>query len=295
MKITLKQLGVFIAIAKCENMTQAANAVFLTQSACSMALAALEEQLGEPLFDRHGKKLILNDRGRFLFPKAVNILAELKEFQDLGQQQNPKNLLGQLKVGASTTIGNYSLPKIIGNFVTQHTQTKINLDIANTAQVIQKLLKFEIDIGLVEGQCYAEEIQVTPWKKDKLIFIAAANHPLAKKRHINLEQLAQANWIVREPGSGTRETIERALPFKLHALLELGNTESIKQAVLTGIGISCLSEIAVTDLLKSGQLVSLKTPLNLVREFIILVHKDKYHTALLENFMKVCINTPLSS
>lgn len=203
-------------------------------------------------------------------------------------KQNNKNLIGHLKLGASTTIGNYLLPKIISNFVMRHTQTKITLDIANTAQIIQKLLKFEIDMGMVEGPCYADEIDVIPWKKDKLIFVAAATHPLTKKRQITLESLAQAKWILREAGSGTRAALERAMPIKINPFLELGNTEAIKQAVLTGIGISFFSETAVSNLLESGQLIRLKTTLNLTREFFILLHKDKYRTVVLKYFIEVC-------
>ncbi len=292
LRITFRQIEVFIAVAKTENMTHAAEALYLTQSACSMALSTMENQLGGVLFDRHGKKLILNERGRTLFPKAVNIISQINELQDLMTGKKAALLAGHLIVGASTTIGNYLLPKIIGNFVTARPQTRITLRIANTDQIIQQLLKFDIDVGMIEGGCYADEVAVLPWMKDELIIIAAPQHRLAKKRKITPEDLHNARWILREPGSGTREKFEEAMSGKVNPFLELGHTEAIKQAVLEGVGISCLSKTTVAEALKNHQLVELKTPfLKLTRDFFIILHKEKYKTAVLAEFMNTCVNS----
>jgi DNA-binding transcriptional LysR family regulator len=182
------------------------------------------------------------------------------------------------------------LPHIIGNFVTQHPHVHTTLSINNTEQIIHNLLKFNIDIGMIEGNCYSNEIEVLPWKKDELIIIASAKHLLTKKRKMTLEHLLQNNkWILREQGSGTREKFEEAISGKIKPFLELGNTEAIKQAVLSGVGISCLSKIAVSDFLKTGQLIELKTPfLKLTRNFYIILHKDKYKTFILDYFIKAC-------
>ncbi len=289
MKITFKQIEVFVAITKLGNMTQAASALFLTQSACSMALSSLETQLGGALFDRHGKKLILNERGKLLFPKAANIITQLSELQDLMTVKKTKTVTGNLIVGASTTIGNYLLPEIIGTFITTHTQTKITLRVDNTEHIIQQLLKFNIDIGFIEGNCYADEMEVIPWKKDELIVIASPKHALAKKKNITIEELHNAKWILREPGSGTREKFEEAMGKKIRPFLELGHTEAIKKAVHLGYGISCLSKTAVADALKNGELAQLKTPfLKLTRDFFILLHKEKHTTAVLIEFIRLC-------
>lgn len=291
MKITFKQIEVFVAIAKSSNMTFATEQLHLTQSACSMALSALETQLGGVLFDRHGKKLILNDRGRMLFPKAANLITQINELQDLMNSKKQQTLAGHLLVGASTTIGNYLLPTIIGNFVTEHPKTKITLSVGNTQQIIDKLLKFEIDIGMIEGNCHSKEIEIYPWKTDELIITASPKHELAKKRKITFETLLNTKWILREPGSGTREKFEAAMNHNVNPFLELGNTEAIKQAVIAGLGISCLSRTAVADALKIKQLVELKTPfLKLTRDFSILLHKDKYKTTVLNKFIATCKN-----
>ncbi len=288
MRITLKQIEVFVAIAQTGNMTQAAETLFLTQSACSMALSTMENQLGGVLFDRQGKKLVLNEKGRALFPKAANLITQATELQDLISVEKAE-LTGKLCVGASTTIGNYLMPEIIVNFMTAYPKTKITLQVANTEQIIQQLLKFNIDIGLIEGNCYSDEIEIIPWKKDELIIIASTKHDLAKKRKITREDLYHAKWILREPGSGTREKFEEAMGSKIIPFLELGHTEAIKKAVLLGFGISCLSKSVVADSLKNGQLVQLKTPfLTLTRDFFIILHKEKHRTAVLNKFISIC-------
>lgn len=286
MKITFRQIEVFVAIAKCGNMTTASQNLFLTQSACSMALSSLENQLGGALFDRHGKKLMLNERGRVLFPKAANLVSEIIELENLMIGKKEQALAGHLIVGASTTIGNYLLPKIINDFINQHAKTKITLNIANTEQIIQQLLNFEIDMGVIEGNCHADKIDVINWKKDNLIIVTSPKHPLAKSKKVTKEQLFNAQWILREPGSGTREKFEEAIHHKIKPFLEFGSTEAIKHALLSGSGISCLSKTVVMDLLKTKQLVEIKTPfLTLSRDFFLLLHHEKYKTTLLETFI----------
>jgi DNA-binding transcriptional LysR family regulator len=144
-------------------------------------------------------------------------------------------------------------------------------------------------MGLIEGSCYADDIEVMPWKKDELIIIASPEHPLAKKRKISPEDLQQEKWILREPGSGTREKFEEAMGGKIIPFLELGHTEAIKNAVVSGFGVSCLSKTVVTDALLSGQLVHVKTPfLKLTRDFFMLLHKDKHKTKILNTFINTC-------
>jgi DNA-binding transcriptional LysR family regulator len=198
MKITFKQLEVFVEIAKMSNMTLAAENVFLTQSACSMALSSLENQLGNFLFDRHGKKLLLNDQGKLLFPKASGIISQMQELEDLLMSKRTGMLSGKLRVGASSTIGNYLLPTFVGKFITKNSEVKIGVEIGNTEQIIQQVLKFTVDIGMIEGDCFSEDIQVTPWKKDELIIVASPAYALAKKRKISLSDIQHEKWIMRD-------------------------------------------------------------------------------------------------
>lgn len=287
MHITLRQLQVFAAIARQENMTFAAQTLYLSQSACSMALTSLEHQLGNSLFNRHGKRLTLNEYGRFLLPKAIDILNQMKEFESFTAENSGIALTGHLIVGASSTIGNYLLPQIIGRFIAQYPQTKISLRVSNTEQVINQLLTYEIDLGIIEGTCYADELTSKPWGKDELVIIVAPKHPLAKQKNLTLTDIKNDRWILRESGSGTRERFETALGGHIKPFLELGHTEAIKNAVQHGLGISCLSRVTVADALKSGQLIELKIPgLKLKRNFYYLLHKEKKLTDLLKAFVQ---------
>ncbi|MDF2867210.1 MAG: transcriptional regulator LysR family [Gammaproteobacteria bacterium] len=290
MRISLKQIEIFLKIAKLGNMSQAAQVLGLSQSACSMALAALESQLNGILFDRSGKRLNLNERGRVLLPMAINLIAQATNIQEVMLETNSQWLAGELVVGASTTIGNYLMPHIVGNFVLEQPRIKVNLQVANTEQIVKQLLNFNIDIGLIEGDCNREELELIPWRQDKLIIIAAAEHQLAKKAKLTANDLEQARWVLREIGSGTRQRFESAFPKKVIPFLELGSIEAVKQVVHSGLAISCIAKIAVTESLKSGQLVELKTPfLKLTRDFSILLHKEKYQTAVLKRFIQACL------
>ncbi len=287
MRITLKQLEVFIAIAKTENMSQAAGTLHLTQSACSMALSTLEKQLNSILFDRHNKRLSLNERGRFLLPKAISITTQMQDLQDSMMENNKESLSGHLIIGASLTIGNYLFPKIVGNFVTLHPEVKISLKISNTESIIQQLLKFDIDLAIVEGGCHYDEIEALTWGKDELVVITSPSDPLTKKNKITRQDLSSSRWILREVGSGTREHFDLAFGGKIEPFLELGHHEAIKQAVKNRLGISCLSKVTVAKEIQNKELTILKTPfLKLTRNFYLLLHKDKYRTALLNEFIK---------
>jgi len=288
MRVTLKQLEVFIAIAKTENMSQAAETLHLTQSACSMALSTLEKQLNSILFDRHNKRLTLNERGRFLLSKAISIITQTQELQDSMVENNRESLSGHLIIGASLTIGNYLLPRIVGNFITLHPEVKMSLKISNTESIIQQLLKFDIDLAIVEGSCYHDEIKSLTWGKDELVVITSPSDLLAQKNKITRQDLSNSRWILREVGSGTRAHFDIAFGGKVEPFLELGHHEAIKQAVKNGLGISCLSKITVAKEIKNKELVILETPfLKLSRNFYLLLHKDKYRTTLLNEFIKI--------
>ncbi len=298
MRISLKQLEVFVAIAKIKNMTQAAETLFLSQSACSMALSTLEKQLNTILFDRHAKSLILNERGRLLLPKALRIIAQVQEAQDLMMEYGQETFSGHLMIGASLTIGNYLLPEIIAHFLKLHPEAKLSLKIANTESMIQQLLKFEVDLAFVEGSIAQDDIQTSLWGKDKLVIISSPKDPLVKRSEISKEDLRHHRWILRERGSGTRENFTMAFGEKIEPFLELGHHEAIKQAVRSGLGISCLSQLTVAKEIESKDLVILKTPfLKLRRNFNLLLHKDKHQTALLKEFIRIskivspCSNT----
>lgn len=295
MRITLKQLAVFVAVAKHGTVTRAAAELNLTQSAASMALSDFEGQLDCLLFDRIGKRLQLNDLGRKLLAHAINTVAHANELESIARGHGDK--VGSLKIGASLTIGNYLMPSLIANFMNEHPQCQLSLDIANTSQIIQSLEQFELDIGFIEGFCHTPNLEAIPWQCDELVVFCAPNHPLAQRqsvRSLKESDFYDAQWILRESGSGTREVFDNAvigrLP-QLHILLELGHTEAIQRVVASGLGIGCASRLSLDEALQTGTLTLLHTPFwDLKRQLFMLIHRQKYRTYGVECFIEHTIN-----
>lgn len=290
MKITLRQLNVFVNVARFSNVTKAAQEISLTQSAVSMALTELEKQLGAPLFNRAGRRLLLNDYGQRVLPMAQQILAQAAEIES-SFSQTPETLSGQLNIGASTTIANYLVPPVIAAMICAHPNVHVDLFDGNTQQIMDELLAYNIDVGLIEGVCHHALIDCQPWRKDRLRVFCAASHPLAGKA-VCMEDLIEAKWVLREPGSGTRAVFEMAIYGKiepLNVVMELRRGEAIKQAVKTGIGIGCLSEMYLDSELRTGELIEVETPfLELQRDLFILRHKSHYASPLVETFLALC-------
>lgn len=290
MRITLKQLEVFIAVAQSGNVTRASEGLNITQSATSMALADFENQLGRKLFDRIGKRLQLNDAGRLLLPKALDAVARVADIEHMAGSDEA--MIGPLRIGASLTIGNYLMPGLIGSFMKAHAGAQLTLDVNNTRHVIEAVKHFQVDLGFIEGFCHEPDIEVLPWGRDELVIFAAPDHPLACKKKLDEDDLAAADWILREPGSGTREVFDNAVMGRirrLNLLLEFGHTEAIKQAVASGIGIGCASRRSLEDAFRTGSVVPLATPfLDLGRELYVLIHRQKFRTQGLELFLRHC-------
>ncbi|MGH8353001.1 MAG: LysR family transcriptional regulator [Pseudomonas sp.] len=289
MRFTLRQLQVFVAIAQQESVSRAAETLALSQSAASTSLTELERQSDCLLFDRAGKRLSLNALGRQLLPQAVALLDQAKEIEDL---LNGKSGFGSLDVGATLTVGNYLATLLIGNFMQRHPECRVSLHVQNTAHVVQQVAHYELDLGLIEGDCQHPDIEVQPWVEDELVVFCAPRHPLAQRGQANLEELTQEAWILREQGSGTRLTFDQAMrhhPRALNIRLELEHTEAIKRAVESGLGISCISRLALRDAFRRGSLVAVETPqLDLTRQFYFIWHRQKYQTAAMREFLEMC-------
>lgn len=280
MKFTLRQLEIFVTVAHAGSVSRAATELALSQSAASTALGELERTYRQPLFDRAGKKLLLNDTGQWLLPKAMELLARAHELEEqLGTEQS----IGNLRLGASLTIGNYLATLLVADFLQQHPNSRVQLVVHNSAAIIEQVARFELDLGLIEGDMNHPDVVLTPWLQDELVVFAAPSHPLAQKKRVSLQQALKENWILREAGSGTRSTFERALGAHRSALkvrLELEHTEAIKRAVEAGLGLSCISRLALRDAFRRGSLVPVKLPeLALQRQFYMVQNKNKYLTS----------------
>lgn len=289
MKFTLKQMQVFLAVAAHENVSQAANELAMSQSAASTALKELEHRFEVSLFDRIGKRLQLNEQGQLIRPKVAALISRAIELENTLSLDTE---VGDLKVGATLTIGNYLAIGIIARFMQEHADAKIELTVENTAAIVQKVKKFELDIGLIEGELQEPDLEVSYWRQDELALFCSPDHPFAKKSVLKEEDLLSAQWVVREQGSGTRQAFDRAMTGILPNLelrLELQHTEGIKRAVEAGLGIGCLSKITLADAFKRGTLVPLTAPQrNWSRKFYFILHRQKFLSSGVQSWMDYC-------
>lgn len=289
MKYSLRQLEIFVAISRTASVSRAAEELSLSQSATSTALGEFEKQFDVQLFDRVSKSLRINEIGQQLLPRAVELLDRAKEIESL-MQGNIR--FAHMKIGATLTVGNYLATILVARYLQSHPESRIQLLVQNTAAIVQQIANHELDLGLIEGDCSHPDIEVQPWIADELVVFSAPNHPLAKLRKVTIEQLLSEPWILREKGSGTRETFNRAFHnynARLNIRLELEHTEAIKRAVESGLGLGCISRLALKDAFHRGSLVPLVTPeLSFNRYFYFLWHKQKYQTTGMREFLALC-------
>lgn len=289
MSLSLRQLEIFEKIASTGSVTRAGEELLLTQSAVSMALSQLEQLSSVPLFERSGRRLVLNDAGRLLLKDAREILLSVKRVEQQLQGETGQ-LTGELLIGGSTTIANYLLPSLLGDFARSHPHTRVQLTVGNTQQVADLLATGQLDIAFVEGPCHNRDLVTVHWRDDELVVVAGAEHPWGRDKCVTPELLATAPWIMREKGSGTREIFEDAMDragIRYAIALEFGHTEAIKNGVAAGLGVSCLSRIAVDRELEYGRLVEVASPLLLGRSLNLLKRRNSCCTALLGAFLEV--------
>jgi len=289
MHFTLKQLKVFLAVASHENVSMAAEELAMSQSAASTALKELEQRFDVVLFDRVGKRLQLNEQGALLRPQAAALLSQAEQIESSLIRHSD---VGELKVGATLTIGNYVAIGIMAAFIQDHPSAQVELDVENTRAIASKVRNFELDIGLIEGELQEPDLDVQYWRDDTLSVFCSPQHPLAKKKELSDADLKQADWIVREKGSGTRQAFDRAMSGMLSEIilrLELQHTEGIKRAVEAGLGIGCLSELTLQDAFKRGTLVPLLAPQrDWTRKFYFILHKQKFLSRGVQSWIDHC-------
>ena len=276
MKFTLRQLEVFLAAARQQNITRAAEALSMSQSAASSALKELEQQFDTQLFDRVGKRLQLNEQGHQARAQAEALLEKARQLE---KTLSGRTMAGKMKVGATLSIGNYLAVSIVARLMRKEPETRISLEVANTSAIAEKVLNYDLDVGLIEGELQHHDLNVMPWCDDELVVFCAPGHPLEHRVSLADSDLLLADWILREPGSGTRQAFDRAmhglLP-NLNVVLELQHTEAIKRAVESGLGVGCLSRITLEDAFRRGSLVPLAVPgRDLSRQFYFILSEQR--------------------
>ena len=290
MRYSLRQLEVFLATARYENVTRAAETLAMSQSAASGSLKELERQFDMKLFDRLGNRLQISELGQQLRPQVESLLEQARSLE---QALTGEDVVGRLEIGATLTIGNYIAVNMIADFRQQNARSDIILRVANTETIAKQVAGFELDMGLIEGELQHPDLDIVHWRRDELVVFAAPNHPLSTSTALSDQDLLTLPWIVREPGSGTRQAFDRAMQgilTDLHIGMELQHTEGIKRAVEAGLGVGCLSQICVAEAFKRGSLVPLKVPgRDFRREWYLITHRDKFHSAALKRWLTLCL------
>jgi DNA-binding transcriptional LysR family regulator len=280
MRMTLEQLRVFVAVAERQHVTRAAEALNLTQSAASAAIAALEVRNGVRLFDRVGRGIELTGAGRSFLPEARAVLARaeaaemaLAELAGLGR--------GTLPVHASQTIASYWLPRHLVAFRRAHPGITVPLSIGNTAQVAAAVQAGTAELGFVEGAVDDPLLVARTVAMDQLVLVVAPTHPWVTQPPADLAALARdGEWVLREPGSGTRSAFEDSLraagldPQSLHVSLELPSNESVRGAVEAGLGATAISSSVAAPSIEAGLLHRVAVDLP-ERAFQVMRHRDR--------------------
>lgn len=288
MKLTLQQLKVFATIARYGNLGLAANELCLSKGAVSQSLQELERQLSTPLFDRIHPRLQLNNEGRLLQPAAEELLTRMQDIENLFSPNAEPS--GQLRLGASQTIGNYLLPTLLASSK-QELGLPPKVTINNTHLLCHALANFELDMALIEGENHHPDLLAEPWLQDEMLVVAPPGHPLANKKELSLSRLGGETWVLREAQSGSREQfiqqIQPELP-RWQPGLELNTLEAVMLAVEKGLGISFISRLAASDRLADGRLIALPLSRRFPRQLSLIWHKQKYHSTSLRHFIHFC-------
>ena len=292
--MTLQQLQIVLAVARHGSFTKAAQEIHISQPALSLHVRQLEEEVGQPLFDRIGKGVTLTEPGRLLEQYAIRIFAEFKELkEELDELKGVQR--GKLVVGASTTPGNYLLPRIIGSFRLRYPKVTVHLEVANTREMEFRILRKEVDLAVVGGRLVEDShLIVEPYVVDELVLVVAPTHPWARRRRIKPEDLGKEPLILREAGSATRWVMEetfRQQGIQYQVGMELGQTEAIKGAVAAGIGVAILSRFAVAHEVSCKTLAVVRVEgVSLTRDFVLVRLKEKRQSAVALAFRELLEN-----
>jgi DNA-binding transcriptional LysR family regulator len=283
MKLTLRQMQIFLNVVKSGHLTNVAKDMELSQSAISMSIKELENILGRPVFDRINKKLVLNEVGR-AFHKEIDPI--FKKLSDIEYEFKNSENKGMIRVGASTTIVDYLMPSIICSYMSAYPDVKITLKEGNTKEITEMIQEGSIDVGFVEGFVSGSDIIKEKIGVDELLVVTSDKN-LCKSCYI--DELAEKRWVLREEGSGTREVFLDYIKEKvdnLNIFFELGHTESIKSILMNRECLTCISKISVENEIREGTLhqVDVKN-FECKRDFLMIYHKDKYHSTLFEKFL----------
>jgi DNA-binding transcriptional LysR family regulator len=289
----VRDLQIFLSVAKHLNYTRAAEEVNLSQPSVSVRMRQLERDLGTKLFEQLGKKIALTEAGELLVPYASRVIAATADARDaMDQLQGLER--GSLRIGASTTPGMYLIPQTIAHFKRTYAKIEIHLAVRDTRQIEDGVIRNEFDFGFVGGHLAGNEVDVLPWMTDHLVLVVPFNHILARKKSVKTADLRKERFILREAGSATRAAVASHLQkadLEVETVMEMENPESVKKAVQSGLGIAFISKFAVETELKARSLVAVHVKgLDINRELKIVYRKDKHLSRSAHAFIEIARN-----
>ena len=285
-----RRLQVFHAVAKHLSFTKAADALFMTQPAVTFQVRQLEEHFGARLFDRTQGRIMLTSAGGVAFEYAERILALSAELESRLRDANGP-LGGTLLIGASTTIAEFLLPQVLGEFKARHPAVVPRLFVANSEAVQERLAERGLDLGFIEGDSRLASLASEVCCQDELQVVCAPSHPLARLKAVAPRTLAEHAYISREPGSGTREVIDHYLDKagiardSLQVVMEASSPESLKGLVATGLGFTVMSLATVAKEARLGELVTIPLSPRLIRNLSVAYPRERIHSRLVNAFI----------
>ena len=290
-----RRLQVFYAVARQLSFTKAAEQVFMTQPAVTFQVKQLEEYFNTRLFDRSRGKIALTLAGQLVLEYAERILGLSDELEKrVGELTGA--ISGPLLIGASTTIAEFILPRVLGEFKACHPQVQTHMTVANSETIVNRVANHTIDLGLIESPSHLPSVHIEVCCDDELVMICAPNYKLAAQKVVTPQLIAGEPYISRESGSGTRDFADNYFrqsgiaPEGFNIVMELGSPEAVKGVVETGIGIAIMSRATVAKELELGTLVAIPLEPCLIRTLSLVYPSEKFRSRLLSTFAEFAVN-----
>ena len=280
--IDFRHLETFCRVADLKSFSKAADDLFLTQPTISGHILSLEHSLSLRLFDRTGREVRLTKAGEVFLRYASKILSSRKDLLN-ALSEFSHGIRGEFSLGASTIPGEYLLPKLMSDFKKDHPHFTLSLKIADTKEIVQWVLQGDVEYGMIGGKLNQNFLHYEKYEKDDIIVVAPSSHPLTKKKKVDLVDLLEEPWIIREEGSGTQMAVEKTLRKKgkslkqFNVVMEMGSTSSVKEGVKAGLGLAFISKRAVEEELNQGFLsrIYIEGIDPISRQFYIVTHRGR--------------------
>ena len=285
-----RRLQVFHTVARLLSFTKAAESLHMTQPAVTFQVRQLEEYFNTRLFDRTHNRISLTDAGKRVFEYADDIFDLYAKMENAVRDMTGE-ISGILIIGASTTIAEYMLPALLGDFKRKYPDINVHLKVSNSDGIVSMVENNDIDLGVVESAVMNKNLVVENCRHDRLVAIVPPQHSLASEQKVQLKDLMSHAYIAREEGSGTREVIHEYLtnagmkPADIHVAMELGSPEAIKGAVEAGMGVSIVSEVTIHKEMQLGTLVALELDPPMERPFSFVHQKQKFRQRAMDELL----------